>query len=441
MKNLLISLFFLAGIVHASGQGTGNIVKAVFVDEHNVKWFGTDLGLLRFDGSSWKAYNSRYDYPGEISSIAFENSQEGPEMWVGTEKGISVARYDIDGISAATRYTTENSLLDTNRIVDIVLDSSGTRYFATPAGVGVLEVDEWSWLELGWGPPETGIPNYELLSLGAKNDTVYVGAISRGAGRIINEIDGFSGASFYERPWTSIAGNTVKSIFTDNNGYQWFGTTEGFSQHTTQNGKLGWDIVMTSDDGLINNTVNSIFQDSNGDFWMATDGGVSKFIEETLEFTNYTTSDGLAANQVFDIDQDQDNIMWFATANGVSSFDGNTFSNYSTAAEAKDFINIISIDDGIETKKFSDNVNVYPNPAESEVYIHFAKETDRYMNVAVFDISGKMMKQLYRGYAGGGDLKLKWDLNGKSGERVPGGIYFITIDTESERYTRKVVVL
>lgn len=441
MKRVFLSTVFLLVLHAVFSQGTGDTVKAVFVDEHNVKWFGTDLGLLRFDGTTWTAYNTRSSTPGAVTSIAYQNSESESELWIGTDNGVSVAKYDIDGISAATRFHTENSLLESNSIVDIVLDNTDTRFFATPIGVGVFEIDQWSWLENGWGPPEAGVPNYELLSLGAKNDTIYVGAVNRGAGRVINNIDGFSGASYYEIPWSGIIGNTVKSIFTDANGYQWFGTTEGFSYHTNQDGHKGWDLTLSASDGLVNDTVNAVYEDAEGNFWMATNGGVSKFNLNTQQFTNYTDADGLADKLVFDISEDQDGLLWFATANGVSSFDGVNFENYSTAEEAKDFINIIVGIDQAEYPLSNGKLNIYPNPSSSDIYIHFTKKTDINLSVAVYDMSGKKIRQLYSGYAGGGDLKVKWNLADRSGEFVPGGIYFVTVNSATNSYTEKVVIL
>jgi ligand-binding sensor domain-containing protein len=440
MKFRYILSVFLFFSVQALAQPTGDTVKAIFIDQHDVKWLGTNLGLLRFDGTNWTAYNTKYNTPGEVTSIALQNSDSKTEIWVGTKSGIFTAEYNIDGITAATRFHKGNTALGSDTINDITLDSSNTRYFATPLGLGIFEVDQWTWLEQGWGSSDAGIPNRKLLSLGAKNDTVYVGSAGRGAGRIINEIDGFSGASYYEQPFSEIAGSKVTSIYTDKSGYQWFGTTDGLSLHTTQKAKLGWDLYITTHHGLANDTINAILEDSAGTIWLATNGGISKYNPETEEFTNYTISMGLADNAVYDIAQDSDSKLWFATAKGISSFDGENFINYPTAEHAKNFVNILESSSGPENAFQNEFLEIYPNPSSSEVYVHFTKNTSMNLNVSVYNISGKKIHDLFKGFAGGGDLKVKWDLTSFSGSKVPQGIYFVIVESESMKYTSKLVV-
>lgn len=438
MNRFLPVAALLGAFLNISGQ-TGDTVRSIYIDEFDAKWLGTDLGLLRFDGTNWKAYHTRDGVPGIVNDIAYENAADGPRIWVGTDNGVAVAGYDNEQVTSAERYHSGNSDLESNEINAIVLDSSDTRYFATPEGLGIFETDQWTWLERGWGPAESGISSSPLLSLGAKNDTVYVGATTRGAGRVINEIDGFSGASYYEIPWTGIAGNTVKSILTDADGTQWFGTTDGISQHTHQDGNKGWDLTLTTSDGLADNSVNSIFQSSDGSFWFGTDAGVSNYEPGEGTFTNYTTTDGLADDLVFDIAEDSDNQIWFATANGISSFDGSEFTSYATGEQAKDFINIITSVNPGEAATDYNSVDVYPNPASSHLYIHFRYESGP-VRVQIFDPSGRMINTLFNGNPGSGELKLRWDLTDAHHSKVQAGIYLVSVNQGNRKSVRKVIV-
>jgi len=68
-----------------------NEVTAVCVDGLGVKWFGTKNGLTRFDGTSWTTYTTADSLAGnQVNSIAFETTSYGPEIWVGTNNGVSV---------------------------------------------------------------------------------------------------------------------------------------------------------------------------------------------------------------------------------------------------------------------------------------------------------------------------------------------------------------
>lgn len=440
-KWTLLTALFIFLFTGAYSQGTGDLVRAVFIDEHDVKWFGTDQGLLRYDGTSWKAYNTRFDTPGEVSDLEYQLSAYGSEIWIGTESGVSVANYSVDGVTSATRYATDNSGMQADSVMDVVLDSSDTRFFATPQGVGVFEGAEWTWLERGFGDADAGVPDYPLLSVGAENDTVYIGSDGRGVGRIKNEVDGFTGASYYEIPWSGIASNKVQTIFTDSEGYQWFGTDQGISMHSVQDAKSGWDVYLTTNEGLVNDNVHAIFEDQSGMLWFGTEGGLSRYDRDGGTFTNYTTDDGLPDNRIYDIDEDGGNNLWIATASGVSQFDGSEFTNISTAEHAKNFENIITTVIPDEINGSNEPFSVYPNPAREEVWIHFRKQQSGWASIGVFDLSGKQVRNLYEGYTSTGDLKVKWDLRDAHGNSASNGIYFITLNDGSRMHTRKLVVL
>jgi len=470
-KLLQIFLCCIIIPVSLSGQGSGDTVRAIYVDDNNVKWFGSDLGLLSFDGTTWQAYNTQEETPGAVSSIMFENTAS--EFWVGTDDGVLLAGFDGNQFTSGSLFSNievdkhdqvrlnvtlvEEYDIDLLAVQDIITDAQQNVYIAMPNGVAVLRNQQWIWLESGYGIIDHGVPYKPLLAFGSEADTIYVASEKEGAGRLFpatlslgyyngddlviteDEIDGVSGASVlapkYNIPFET--NGDVHSIFTDSEGYQWFGTTEGIRKHTAIGSKEGWDLILSTADGLVNDTVYAIHEDSNGDFWFATNGGVSKY---TGEYTNYTSADGLADKRVFDIAEDHNNVLWFATANGVSSFNGSTFTSYSTSEHAKDFEDILHV--GLDFKRSSSNrFSIYPNPTTSHLYVHFEKDMDMNIDVHVYDMSGKMIRRLFTGYAGGGDLKVRWDLRNASNVPVPGGIYFISLETDRINITKKAVVI
>jgi len=405
-------------------KGTANVVKAVFVDEHGMKWFGTEKGLIRFDGINWIDYGSHAKIPDQISDIEYQFSDYGPEMWIGSDMGASVAAYNIDGITSATHYNMANSGILSDAVYDIVVDSNDIRYFATQEGLGIFNSSTWSSIASG-----TGIPNAAVLSLGFKNDTIYAGSDGKGVGRVIrDDLDGYTGASYYEIPWSAVPSNTINCVYIDSKGFQWYGTTEGSSRHEVQHAQRGWDIYLTVDHGLVNGNVLSILEDKDGDIWFGTEGGISRYKLADAQFTNYTMDDGLPDNVIYDIAMDSDQTLWFATGNGVSHFDGADFNNY--------LINgIKSISSPHESGK------IYPNPAANEIHLIYYSEQNSYSTITAFDLSGKKIETFYKGYTPAGELRVTWDLNDSKGEPVPAGIYVISIQSGSFINTQKVVVI
>ncbi len=159
-----------------------------------------------------------------------------------------------------------------------------------------------------------------------------------------------------------LASNTVLTVFEDNHGTMWFGTTDGITRYDGKNFQ-----TFTTEDGLGQNTIGLIFEERQGKLWFA--GGVlsdvskrgkpmdMSWMETPLselditphdeppagtrkpirlkgvsrydgeKFRIFTTADGLADDTVTDIFEDETGTLWFATGFGVSQYDGKTFNS------------------------------------------------------------------------------------------------------------------
>jgi ligand-binding sensor domain-containing protein len=136
----------------ATSDLPGDIVKAVFVDEYGNKWFGTNQGLALFDDNTWIIYTDGTEHAvadNTINDIAYQLSQYGSELWIGTVNGATVAAYDVDGITAATSYRSgdENVTLVSNMINSVALDSANVRYFGTDSGLAVFAGQTWLYFD------------------------------------------------------------------------------------------------------------------------------------------------------------------------------------------------------------------------------------------------------------------------------------------------------
>jgi hypothetical protein len=83
-----------------------------------------------------------------------------------------------------------------------------------------------------------------------------------------------------------------------------------------------------------------------------------------------------------------------------------------------------------------------PNPFDRESTILYeAPETDEVLSVCVYDLSGRLVRKLYEGPAGGGREGLVWDGTDDSGLGVAGGVYFLRAELGRDSVGRKLVVL
>ena len=78
----------------------------------------------------------------------------------------------------------------------------------------------------------------------------------------------------------------------------------------------------------------------------------------------------------------------------------------------------------------------YPNPFNPQTAIQIELNENMHLYAAVFDINGRVVKQLINGYLQKGDLEITFNNKG-----LTSGIYFIRIEGEGIQHTSKVVLL
>jgi len=84
-------------------------------------------------------------------------------------------------------------------------------------------------------------------------------------------------------------------------------------------------------------------------------------------------------------------------------------------------------------------VFVNPNPFDNllNVSLHLNNAYD--VEISLYDLPGKLIKQLYAGYTGKGWLRKEFRLNGLSGPELQPGIYFLKIRTGCTQNVIKLV--
>jgi ligand-binding sensor domain-containing protein len=299
----------------------GNTVKAIFIDENGIKWFGTENGVSCYDNENWATYTTKDNLANNsVNDFAFQMSHYGPEIWIATDAGASVFAVELDAVTSATSYTSGNSGLTGDTVRAIALDTADTRWFGTNGGITIFADNFWQATDNNGVLTKNPIHDIDTDPFGHAFVTL------KGKGVAVMEyIDAISTVTYYEIPWSPLPSTNVLSVYVDENGYQWYGTDSGVAYHYSIEAKQCW-YLYTEDDGLINNMVISIQGADNGITWFGTPEGVSKFDGEN--WINYTVMDGLAGNTVYDIAIDKDGSVWFGTDNGASRFDGTNWTTY-----------------------------------------------------------------------------------------------------------------
>ena len=305
-------------------------VNSVIVDNDNVKWFSTDVGIVSFDGENWKLYNENKNLPTQdLKGVTYALNPEGSELWIASPNGATVLRLPIDDQTDAITYNPENADILSKDVVSIAAGKDSIRWIGTDKGISALSSDKWLTPFYNLHYPERMFQVFPITSMATnlQGDTLYVGTAGAGVARVYRDnVDGISGASVYAQ-WGPIdlPSDNIQSIFIAPDGTKWFGTIMGIAKHTGNNTLDNWT-VYTTDDGLVHDFVQTITGDKNGKIWFGTKAGVSVF--DGSSWISYTTDNGLASNNILSIATDHDGIVWIGTDTGITSYEDEKFTNY-----------------------------------------------------------------------------------------------------------------
>ena len=78
----------------------------------------------------------------------------------------------------------------------------------------------------------------------------------------------------------------------------------------------------------------------------------------------------------------------------------------------------------------------YPNPFNQQAVISFVLQTASFVNLRVFDVTGREVESLVSGHLSSGMHEVIWDSEG-----LGSGVYFVRLSVDSQQSTVRKVVL
>lgn len=261
------------------GTAPSNILAIHEDSQHNL-WLGSYLsGLSRFDrrtGQSTyitKLVDKRGDNVQRVFSIQEDTRQR---LWIGT-MGSGVFRMDLQ--SGAVK-----------------------NYDALP---GNLYRPEYNYIPNSW-------VNCLLVT---KDHKLFIGTFD-GLGCLDLDTENFVSTLGTNR---LLAGIVVYSLFEDNKGNLWIGTSQGLKKMNRSTKAI---TSFDTDHGLPSNRIWAIRGDKMGDLWLSTNRGLSKMDVKTSTFTNFYSSDGLQGNEFSRGASliSSSGELYFGGVNGISYF-------------------------------------------------------------------------------------------------------------------------
>ena len=403
-------------IIYQTGNSglPSNHISDIVIDSNNVKWIGTDNGLVRFYNQQWTVYNtsnSGITY-NKIYRLAVDKQNN---IWIGT---IGHGLIKFDGINW-TKYDTINSLgIILSTVLGIQVDNINNLWIS---GYGLLKFSNNNWTL--YNTTNSGLPDNMTTDVKIENNIKWIGTVWQG---LVEYND--TNWVVYNTTNSGLPMNFVQSIFIDNLKNIWVGTyMGGAAKFNSQNNN--WTLYNTVWPGFPGNDIRTIFIQSNEVKWFGIAGaGVVKYNDTNVVLYGYPLT---YVDLVGKIISDKYNNIWMATDNQLAIYNPNGVIGIHQ--------NISSIPNEIRLYQN------YPNPFNPETKIRFnippfnpplVKVGSGMVTLKIYDITGKEIQTLVNEQLQPGSYEVTFD-----GSDLPSGVYFYRLTTEGFSETKKMVIM
>jgi ligand-binding sensor domain-containing protein len=331
-----------------------DFVECVAVDVNDNIWFGTSVGIQKFNYVNWTTYTTADGLVND--NVKVITSASNGDIWVGTDFGAS----NFDGANWLTYDNTSG--LNSNQVKSIDEDANGGIWIGTNLGVSYFDGTTWTTYsspDLHW----SGVNATAFDSNGDKWFASPLGGITHFDGTTFTPYDTSNG----------LLSQYSTDLIIDSQDNKWVGTSDGmsvldasntsFTQHTRM-------YIMPPPDTL--NPVVDIAMDSYGRIWAAiyvgylAEGGIAYW--DGNQWEDFHVSDGLVGPNVRGLVIDSDDNVWVATSTGVSK--------------------ISAIPTAINTM-LNTNTLIYPNPTSAHFKV--ASSEDKFKNISVYNNLGAIV--------------------------------------------------
>ncbi len=338
-------------------------------DYQGFLWIGTENGLNRYDGHSFKLY--LYDPHDENSitdnDIWMMHIDKAGTLWVGTSQGLN--RYDRikDHFIRYKHSANDTTSLSNNQIWDLSSDRHNTLYIATSNGFNIFNSQDETFTHIKFDSDSLNTLNtkrarciikdsFDYLWLGTdgnglicynkenqeirhyrhemknansissdqlnllyedKSGTLWLSTPTAGLNRYNRKTDNFKRFRYNPKDSTSISNNGIHDTYEDSHGKFWVATRRGLNLFNRKKRK----VIQRLNTGL---SFTMLMEDNYGTIWCGTSGrGIAKITNKNRQFPN--TVKGIRAYTCY---EDQKGVVWLGLKNRLANLTENNGLKY-----------------------------------------------------------------------------------------------------------------
>ncbi len=292
-------------------------VSSIVQDRRGFIWFGTQGGLDRYDGYSFKTFDNIPFDPRTLSNDVVQTLYlDGDVLWVGTYGGLNRLDLETERFTVYKNDPCRADSLSDNTVLAVSRDRRGRLWVGTLDGLDRLDEKTGTFVHYDGRPGDPrSLQSNTIRALKLdRAGRLWIGTAGGGLSRYDEERDCFATFRRDPRDPKSLLSDYVMSIDVDSGGSLWLGTWNGgisrfdpdgrsFENHPTPDGRIytvsatetgvifagswggglfeydeasGRFFIYRADrepGSLSNDMVCSICGDDSGELWLGTNGG------------------------------------------------------------------------------------------------------------------------------------------------------------------------
>jgi len=361
-------------------------VKCFYFDDNGIKWFGTQDGLVQFDGTNWENhFTNNLFFSNFINDI--DKDQDG-NFWL-----VSYRLFVFDPALGIID-TIENPGFPISYYDIIAIDENNVKWIGTNIGLkrvvnGVLE-------------------SFDNPFVGKWTKAIEIdeeGHIWLGCNEGIAEFDGVD--------WTVHSNIPTFSIAIDTEGNKiWAGTTEGLGRFDGSS----WEFFNSNNSPLTASSGKSIAIEDNSIIWFTnTLDDLVRFDGTNWSFYNDENS-GIAGISTYQkVIVDEEGKKWISNSGGLSVLDD---SDVIYPPLSRDLL------------RSKPTVSIHPNPVYDNFFIQFNEKQKGDVEINIYNVNGEKIKT-YQDFID--------NLSQHSMIDLSSGIYFLEIKNDTFQSIQKII--
>lgn len=382
-----------------------SLINCIIQDSKGFIWIGTQDGLNKYNGYSFKVFRHEPLDSNSLSSNNIQAIYEDPEgyIWIGTQYGLN--RFDRETGNFKRYYKRVDGKIigNANDINSIFVDETGFVWAKTLGALHKLNPATGKFKTYSHNPDYFNI-NSQLAITKDSRDVLWVGS-NVGLYYLNEEYDELVRYQYHSDNPQSISHNEIRAICEDGDGTLWIGTGNGLNSFDKKTKTFKrYYYAVNSKKFSRENTINSICEDHRQRIWLGTNNGLSYFdkTDSVIKKLNYSNcyNNVKIENSISSIIEDQSNILWLGTWDGLFKLDqkgmkfklyrSSTLNNRGVDFASNNIRSVMVEDNDIIWLGFRDQgLDIY-NRKENRIIAHYSAQNPKH------NLPGNMVETIFK---------------------------------------------